>query len=150
MRGSVTSWKGEAGIGLALAAAGGAIVWLGWEVPRGDLAQPGPGAFPLALGLLLGVIGVLSALDARRRRAVDAVQLGEARALACAGALLFAALAFVPIGFVPTGFLFLTLLFRLLAKISWPVALLAAGAVTAMAWAVFVRVLEVQLPSGLL
>jgi hypothetical protein len=125
------------------------------------LAAPGPGVFPLAVGvLLLGLaIGQGAAALPRGRRpgspappASAGKPAGErgvsGRVLALMGVLVAYAAAAGPIGFLTASFALVLVSSRLLGARDWlRPALLAAGA-TAGAYVIFVLWLAVPLPRG--
>jgi len=149
----IRQWAGDAAVGIFLAVAGGAYLWLAQALPRAA-SEPGPGALPRFLGMALIVVGIGCALRAwRARKAEDeavAVALWERNALACAVALLGACLAFEPLGFVPTAALFLGFVFWRLGVLQPFAAALAGAAAAAILWGIFSFALGVGLPMGLL
>lgn len=54
----------DAGAGVFLLALAGIALWLGSDLPVGSLRQLGPGMFPRAVAVLVGVVGLLILLDA--------------------------------------------------------------------------------------
>lgn len=144
---------GDIAGGALLAALGGAIAWGASRMALGSLAQPGPGMLPLALGVLLALCGVSLAANAWRCRADAAaaqIAFGGVRVWGTLAALIATAFAFEPLGYGPSAALLLALLVRLYSARGW-LASLAIGAVAAAAgWVLFVLLLGVQLPRGLL
>lgn len=147
MRG-LPHWAGDAAVGVALAALGGALAVLAWPIPRGTIGHPGPGFMPLALGFALAGLGLACALRAVRARTMTLVVLADRRAAICLLALAGAAFALIPLGFIPTIAAFLAVLFGVLAQAPWwRAALYGSGASVAL-FLVFDRALGLGLPVG--
>lgn len=137
---------------LLLAVAAGACVG-SWRLEVGDVHNPGPGFMPLAAAALLGLMalvqlvrlaarsprgGASPAPFARSRWAVVAVVLGT---IAAFGAVIG------PLGFALSTVLLLFVLFAVVARKRWWVALAAALAVATAASLLF-RALGLSLPQG--
>ena len=146
----------------ALSAAGLAVlavVYLGAnrQYALDTLATPGPGVFPLAVGLLALGLAVSQAVVAMRAGPgagpVDrAPRDGPARSHvpALVAVLVAFAIAVGVVGFLTTSFVLVLVASRLLGARDWlRPAILAAG-VTAAAYVIFVAWLGVPLPKGLL
>jgi hypothetical protein len=141
-------------------AAGLALLALGYlaanrRYPLDSLTAPGPGVFPLAVGLLLLLLAGIQAVRTVWRwvrREADAVPRGapgEPRhPLLMVGLLAAFGAAIGVIGFLPASCGLALLSSRLLGARGWwgPVAL--AVGVTAAVWALFVVWLGVPLPAG--
>ncbi|MDR7544506.1 MAG: tripartite tricarboxylate transporter TctB family protein [Armatimonadota bacterium] len=120
----------------------------------GKWLSPGPGFFPFGVGLATLVLGVALALPAARggagrgtaaRSGAGAVKTAGAIAVLAAYALLLERL-----GFAPTTFLFIVAWVGGLERTRWKGTVSLAAAVTAAMYAIFVRWLQVPLPSGVL
>ena len=126
--------------------------------PLDSLAAPGPGVFPLGVGLiLLGLAGWQTCralpgwLGARRVRAKEGGGVGSPRhPLVMIGLVVTYASAIGAIGFLGASFVLVLAGSRLLGARGWlrPVAL--ALGVIAAAHVIFVAWLGVPLPTGLL
>ncbi len=149
-RGAVASSTGDALTGLALAAGGAVLAALSWPIPRGEVGNPGPGFLPLALAVLLVMLGIACALRAVKARESKAVTLAERKAVICVAALAGASLGFVPLGFVATVAAFLAVLFAVLAGLRWWTAALAGCAASLALWLMFDKALGLALPPGML
>jgi hypothetical protein len=133
---------------LALAAA-----LLAYRLDPGEIGNPGPGFMPLATAALLGLMALGQLV--RELVAADPTAAPEAptgRGRWPAVLIVLAALAgfgriVEPLGFAISTFLLLAVLFGLVARKRWWVALLAALLVAALGRAV-VRILGVPLPEG--
>jgi putative tricarboxylic transport membrane protein len=129
--------------------------WISYEslqMPLGTLHMPGAGFFPLVLGLLLGVLALLlSAAEGLAAASDDTAAPTDWRGVIClAASVLAAAWLFERAGFLVTMAAFLTVTTAVLGRIAWwrSAVMSVAGSVTA--WVVFVHVLKIALPSGLM
>lgn len=146
----VPSRMGEAALSLVLAGLGAAVAVGGARMPLGTLSLPGPGFFPLALGVLLGVAGVAWSAVTLARGGSDPVSLGGWRPWSTLAVLAAAALAFEPVGAPLTLALMLAALFRILGDLGLARALAYGVVASAVAYLVFTRLLGVGLPAGVL
>jgi putative tricarboxylic transport membrane protein len=129
--------------------------WISYEslqMPLGTLHMPGAGFFPLVLGLLLGVLALLlSAVEGLAAASDDAATLTDRHGVIClAASVLAAALLFERAGFLVTMAAFLTVTTAVLGRIAWWRSAVMAVVGCAAAWVVFVRVLKIALPSGII
>lgn len=116
------------------------------------LAAPGPGVFPLAVGLLMLGLAACRAIAATRSPAGAAHPPSDRRTrwrvLTLVGVLVAYAFAAGAIGFLTASFALVLVSSRLLGGRDWlRPAVLAAG-VTAAAYLIFVVWLAVPLPRG--
>ncbi len=128
---------------------GGAFAWGALSYAFGSSARPGPGYFPLGLGVLLALLGVAIILKALTLGTPDGEPLG---AFAWRPLLIVLG-AVVAFGVVlPRGGLVLALpLLVVMASaaseaFSWRSALLNAGVLTALSYLVFVVGLKLTIP----
>lgn len=129
--------------------------WISYEslqMPLGTLNMPGAGFFPLVLGLLLGVLALLlAAVEGRATASDDTAAPTEWRGVIClAASVLAAAWLFERTGFLVTMAAFLTVTTAVLGRIAWWRSAAMAVVGSATAWVVFVRVLKIALPSGIM
>lgn len=129
--------------------------WISYEalrMPLGTLHMPGAGFFPLVLGLLLGILALLlSAVEGLATASDDRAAPTDWRGVMClAASLLAAAWFFERAGFLVTMAAFLTVTTAVLGKISWWRSAVMAVVGSATAWVVFVHVLKIALPSGIM
>lgn len=136
---------GQAGLFFALF--GLFVAWQSLRYPLGRGAQMGPGMFPLALGVLLVVVGLLVTAKAMRAGHLAAPPfewrsaIVVTAAILVAGALLLTAGLFVAI---PA----LVLISALAARNSrLPAVLVSAAALTVMAWLLFIVGLDLRIPT---
>jgi putative tricarboxylic transport membrane protein len=119
----------------------------------GTLRSPGSGLMPFVIGALLAIVAVARFADAvrtpHRGAAGGGMRLVDLRNPALiAGAMFAFPLILEPLGFMVTTFLFLLVLLKGLEPRSWPRALASSAVVAVLAYAVFVRLLDVELPAG--
>lgn len=147
----INARRGEAASAIALGAVGAFFAWHGSRLSFGTLAEPGPGFFPLMLGVVL--IACAAAL-LWRRRAISATTMGTEfahRDVVIAYLVLLA----VPLGFERLGAgvtlaAFVALLLMALDRMAWWRAALGAIVGVSVLWYVFKHLLGVQLPRGIL
>jgi Tripartite tricarboxylate transporter TctB family len=122
------------------------------QMPLGTLHMPGAGFFPLVLGLLLGLLALLlSAVERLAAASDDTGAPTDWRGAICLGAsVLAAAWLFERTGFLVTMAAFLTVTTAVLGGIGWWRSAVMAVVGSAIAWVVFVRVLKIALPSGIM
>ena len=121
--------------------------------PLDTLAAPGPGVFPLAVGLSMLALAACQALaatgafpTARPGPSPDRPARGRVRALAAV--LVGYALAAGTLGFLTASFVLVLAASRLLGAPGWGRPAALAAGVTAAAYAIFVLWLAVPLPRG--
>jgi hypothetical protein len=141
-----------------------AIAYLvaGRAYPLDTLAAPGPGVFPLAVGVLLLGLAIGQGAAALRRAGRQPGSLAPStsgdgpagepgasgRVLALTGVLVAYAVAAGLVGFLPASFALVLVSSRLLGARDWLRPALLAGGVTAAAYVIFVLWLAVPLPRG--
>ncbi|MBI4246513.1 MAG: tripartite tricarboxylate transporter TctB family protein [Candidatus Rokubacteria bacterium] len=141
-------------VALALLAASGVYLANGLPLPRGTAGRPGPGFFPLAVGVFAVVVALAwVALAFRRAPAAaggtPAPADGRGRVLATAAALAGYCLLLPWIGYPAASLLFVGGLLRGLGA-GWTAALAVAVASAAGSYYVFAVLLGVPLPPGAL
>jgi putative tricarboxylic transport membrane protein len=145
--------KSELTAAALLIALGAYVAWEAWEWPYLTKDGPGPGFFPLWIGILLVGLAVLlivlQVADVAARKPVEKTNWAGTRpALVGWGALLVAALLLEPAGFV-ASYLFLSIvLLRVSFRRSWSSTALVSVVSVACFWGLFVKLLEVRLPVG--
>jgi hypothetical protein len=135
--------------GLVFIAIGGAFAWGATAYRFGDSAAPGPGFFPLGLGLLLALLGgvVLFTALTIESPGGDPIEGLEWRPLV----LLLAAVAIFGAALPRLGLVASLPLLVLLSGLAgdefrWRDALLNAVVMTTGSWVVFILVLKLPLP----
>lgn len=144
-------------VGAGFVVAGALIVAGTLQYPTQEGGHPGPALFPRILGTLMAALGLgLAAVGARARDATQAIAWGQLHrntgllnALFVLGGVLAYLLLVERLGFLITGTL---LLFLLMWRLRVPPlrALVVAVAFNATVYVLFVKVLRVPLPLGLL
>lgn len=140
-------------VALAVLAAAGVYLANAWPLPQGMAARPGPGLFPVAVGLF-GMLVALTWLVSAFRRAPAAAGPsipadGGGRVIATALALVGFCLVLPWLGYALVAFLFAGALLRRLGA-GWTGALLIALGSAAVSYYLFAVLLGVPLPRGIL
>jgi Tripartite tricarboxylate transporter TctB family len=146
---AITARRGGMCVAAVLAVVGLLFTWQASLIDFGDLALPGPGFFPLVLGVLVFVlavvIGVTDWLQVTYR---ETVELGHRDVLIVFAALLAVPSLFEPLGAYATLGLFGAALLVLIARRSLVIAGLSATIGMAACWYFFQVALGLQLPIG--
>ncbi|MDI6895035.1 MAG: tripartite tricarboxylate transporter TctB family protein [Bacillota bacterium] len=139
-------------LGLVASVGGLLLIWQGWVLGYWvHLSGPGPGFFPVVLGLLLQPVAALLVVGGRSVKEGSEWDRGRLGAIG-AGALAFAVTIWlvswlgmlVAVGLYTLGWL------RLVGRYPWPrVVAIAAGTVVAV-YLIFVLWLRVPFPTGIL
>lgn len=144
----ITTRTGEIVMAAALIAAAAFFVWQSLYLPFGGIGLPGPGFFPLTLGIVLALLALAIFARVYAEPGGDPVHLGHRDVLIVFAGLAGVALTFEALGaYVSLGALTAVLLLTIAKSALWRVAL---GTVLGMAavWLVFKVLLGVQLPTG--
>jgi len=141
--------RGGMGVAAVLAFIGLLFTWQASLIDFGDLALPGPGFFPLVLGVLVFVLAVMIGIgDWLQAANHETVELGHRDVLIVLAALLAVPLLFEPLGAYVTLGLFGAALLVLIARCSLVIAGLSAAIGMAACWYFFQVALGLQLPAG--
>ena len=124
----------------------GAALYAQAEYELGELRNMGPGFFPVVLGWLLAVLGMLIALPALVRRG-EAVTLAWRAGLCVIGSIVVFGLLLKPAGLVLATVAAVLVASLADARFTWRTRLLAAAAIAALAWLIFIAGLGMVLPS---
>lgn len=143
-------------IGLAWLALGIFMAIASTSYDLGGFLQPGPGAYPLLLGMLMIVLSLKLILEGRLSRksaskanaASPAFSPGWHRVALIVLVLTLAALVFEIIGYLPTFFLMILCLMRVGSARNWKRILLTSFLSTLGVYLVFVLLLKQNLPVG--
>lgn len=125
------------------------------DLPMGEMDQPGAGVFPL---LVAGILFCASASAIwegwRSRRTSTRLDLPEGadrlRLFKLIGLLTLYFLAIPWLSFSFSSVLFCTLIIRLLSDLSWPRSGLYALIMSAVVYLIFIFLLKVPMPGGVL
>jgi hypothetical protein len=146
---TVSARRGGIFIAAVLAVIGLVFVWQASFIDLGDFALPGPGFFPLALGVI--VFGLAAVTGARLWAGPadgEPVGFGHRDVLIVFAGLLAVPLLFDTFGAWITLGLFGTALLMLIARCSLWLASLSAVLAMAACWYFFQVTLGLQLPTG--
>ena len=140
---------GDTIVAVTLLAAGVFFVWQASLLPFGHVGLPGPGFFPFALGIALGLL-VLALLFAARHdvNAGEAVFLGHRDVLVTLIALGAVASTFERIGALVSLGGFTVIMLLLVARTALWRALLGAALLMLAVWLFFELALGLRLPDG--
>lgn len=124
-----------------------------WDWPYLTKDGPGPGFFPLWIGIALiglsGLLVVLQVADAGGGKPVPRTSWkGAGPVLVGWAALMVTAALLKPAGFTVTYALLTVFLIRMVFRQSWRAALTVSLVSAAGFWVLFVKLLRVQLPAG--
>ena len=139
------------GIGLLFS-----IAYLGMsaQLPFGQMDQPGAGIFPVAAGSILLLASLATIWEGWQAEASEQVEFpagaDRRRVLALVGMLLGYFLLLPWAGQLVGSTLFCMLLMRLLSSLHWLRVVLYSVVMSAAVYAVFVHVLKVPMPQGVL
>jgi len=133
----------------ALAAIGLLFVWQAALLDLGGVGLPGPGFFPLLMGIALVAFAAMIAIELMRGADDRSpIAFGHRDVLVVLAALLAVPLLFEPLGAYGTLGLFGALLLVLIARTSLLLAVAAAAIAMGLCWYFFQELLGLQLPTG--
>jgi putative tricarboxylic transport membrane protein len=140
--------RGGIVVAAMLAATGGFFVWQAWQLDLGNVDLPGPGFFPLCLGVIIVILSAIIGIGHWRSSEGETVELGHRDVVVVVMALLVVPLVFESLGAYITLGLFGTALLVLIARVRPLLAVAATGAGLAVCWYFFQVLLGLQLPTG--
>lgn len=121
----------------------------------GTFYNPGPGLFPLMMGILLSFLSSIILIKATSKKEAEKGSIGVLWAglnwrkmLYTIGALFIYSLIVNLIGFLLTTFFLLIFLFRAIEPQKWKIAIGSSILISIGFYLVFDRLLQVQLPRG--
>ena len=133
----------------ALALTGLVFAWQAARLDLGHMGLPGPGFFPLALGLLLVVFSGAIALAGWLAPAKDEpLEFGHPQVLITLAALLAVPILFEPLGALIALGLLTAALLVFIARVLPVLAVLCSALGMAACWYLFQELLGVRLPMG--
>ena len=145
----ISARRGGIGVAVVLALIGAIFSWQASLVDFGNFALPGPGFFPLVLGLLVvGLAVVIGVGDWRDTASRETVEIGHRDVLIVCAAMLAVPPLFEPLGAYLTLGLFGAALLVLIARCSLLIAGLSAVIGLAACWYFFQVLLGLRLPIG--
>ena len=146
---AISARRGGMCVAGVLAAIGLLFAWQASLIDFGDFALPGPGFFPLVLGVLVFVLSAMIGVeDWLGMGSRETIELGHRDVLIVFAALLAVPLLFEPLGAYATLGLFGAVLLVLIARVSLVVAGLSAIIAMVLCWYFFQVALGLQLPIG--
>ena len=120
----------------------------------GTPSLPGPGFFPFLTGIVMAVAaGIVLVRDWAKdanQTAARGISHGLRNVLVVFASLVGYGVLLESLGFVLCTFIFVAILLRVIGSRSWVTMALGAGVAAAGSYAVFQRLLDVQLPKGIL
>ena len=127
---------------------------LSFQFPFGQLDQPGAAVFPIMVGVILILASLATMWEGWQMDKTVLVELpaGEdrKRVLSLIGLLLGYFITLPWLGQITSSTLFLILLMRVLSELSWPRLVVYSLAMSLALYAVFIFLLKVPMPRGLL
>ena len=146
---SIPSRQGELCAAAALLLVGVFFVWQSASLKFGGIEQPGPGFFPMVLGLILSALALVIALSRWRQPANgEAIALGHRDVWLALAALIALPILFERLGAYATLGLFMAGLLVLIGRVSPALAIAASAAAMLAVWGFFQVLLGVRLPPG--
>jgi hypothetical protein len=146
---AVSARRGGVAVAVVLAAVGLIFVWQASLLDFGGLDLPGPGFFPLVLGVLVFALAVLIAIEGFRGAGEgETVELGHRDVLIVLAAMVAVAALFEPLGAYLSLGLFGAVLLVVLARVAVPLAIASAAIAMVACWYFFQVLLGLQLPRG--
>lgn len=137
---------------LAVLAASGGYLAFALAFPLGTTARPGPGYFPVVVGVFLCVVAAVFLLASFRRAAGVLITATTDAARIRVGAMAVGLIGFVLLlpwtGYPAVAFGFVALLLKRLGGAGWRTTLVTALASAAGSYYLFAKLLEVPLPRG--
>ena len=139
------------GAGLLIAAG---YLAMSMELPFGRLDQPGIAVFPVIVGCVLVVASLIAIWEGLKLDPGVRIEIptgADLKRLLCLVALLVAFLIALPLlGLLISSTIFCTLLMRCLSNLGWPRVIAYSCVMCGGLYAVFIILLKVPLPRGLL
>jgi hypothetical protein len=146
---TVSARRGGIVVAAVLAGVGLVFAWQASLLDFGGFDLPGPGFFPLVLGVLVFAFAVLIAIEGLRGAGEgETVELGHRDVLIVLAALVAVAAVFEPLGAYLSLGLFGAVLLVVLARVSVPLAIASAAVAMVACWYFFQVLLGLQLPRG--
>ncbi len=125
----------------------------GNSLPFGRMRAPGPGVFPMFVGVLLALVslGVILEAIVTREPGRTTYPYGPdmRRLLLVSGCFVLYVALLMTIGFLAATIFFVTCFGRFVGNVSWVRAGIGGLGIALTVWAVFTLVLGVRLPAGI-
>ncbi len=146
---AVSARRGGIVVAMLLAVIGVLFTWQASLLDFGGFDLPGPGFFPLVLGVAVFALSVVIAIEGFRGAGQgETVALGHRDVLIVFAAMVAVAALFEPLGAWLSLGLFGAVLLVVVARVAVPLAALSAGIAMVACWYFFQVLLGLQLPRG--
>jgi len=146
---AISARNGGIFVAVLLALIGLVFAWQASLLDFGGFDLPGPGFFPLVLGVVVFAFSTLIAVEGFRGAGVgETVELGHRDVLIVLAAMVAVAELFEPLGAYLSLGLFGAVLLVVLARVSVPLAIASACIAMAACWYFFQVLLGLELPIG--
>ena len=123
-----------------------AFIAAGSRLDFGTISRPGPGLWPVSIGIITGSMALVSALLPHKGE--ERFHLPEvARALSLFAAFLLFPLLFDIVGFIVPSDLLITFMMRVLSRETWLRSAIVALATSVIGYVLFGVMLSVRLPA---
>jgi putative tricarboxylic transport membrane protein len=148
------AWRnGRAAAGALGLLVAGAYLVEGWGLRSGSMDAPGPGIFPLVVGLLFALVSLGVIVDALLAKEPGAATFPTGpdlrRLLIISAAFVTYVVLLNVLGFALATAFFVAFYSRLVGSVSWLWSLVAGVGMAAVVWLVFDFLLEVHLPEAI-
>jgi len=130
----------------------GVTIYLAFKLPMGKTGKPGPGIFPLILGVVIGLLSLLLFLRTLRSKGefgTEEIPTTKWRLVYLLGDLCLYAFLLRPLGFLISTWIFLIVL-KPIVKKKWIPVLLGSLFISVTLFCFFNYLLKVELPMGIL
>jgi len=145
----VSARNGGICVAAILGAVGALFAWQSSLLDLGNVGLPGPGFFPLLLGIVVLALSIVIGIENWYSAAGgEKVTLFHRDVLIVMAASMAVPMVFVSAGALATLGLFGVAILVFVARISLPLAVVAASAFVAACWVMFAVLLGLQLPTG--
>ena len=125
-----------------------------WQLPFGQLDQPGAAVFPIFVSILVALTSLMTLYEGLMTRLEDQVALptrqGLGNLLRMVGLMLCYLLALPWLGQLLSSLLFACLFMRMLSPVSWARSIFYGAVMAGLLYFAFVVLLKVQMPRGVL
>ncbi len=139
------------GIGMFLAAG---YLWMSFQLPFGQLDQPGAALFPVIVGVALFAASLVTMWEGWKMDKAEQIELPygpDRKRLLSVIALLLGYFLLLPLlGQIITSTVFCALLFRVLSNINWPRVMVYSLVMSIVLNVVFILILKIPMPRGML
>lgn len=119
----------------------------------GEMRAPGPGVFPMFVGVLFALVSLGAIVEALVTKSPGETSFPAGpdlrRLLLVSGCFVLYVVLLLVAGFVPSTILFMACFARLVGNVSWVRAVLGGIGVALAVWGIFTLVLGVRLPAGI-